>query len=115
MEDRLAMIGQDGWIRDSFIIDKKPTEVEIFRIKSIFRQIEEALMTIESLMRKSTISGIQFDTKRRIRKEQEHLLVLQESLRKIWGSNECLQLLFLLEITKIDRRTAKTLKGLSHS
>ncbi len=106
------MIGQDGWIRDSFIIDKKPTQLEIIRIKGLFRQIEEVLMKIENLGKKLLISESNFPIRRQIHDEREHLLFLHESLTNMWRSNECLWLLFIFEGTRINEWTARILEEL---
>lgn len=114
MEDRLAIIGQDGWIRNSFLIDKKPTQLEIIRVKALFRQIEEVLMKIENLRRKSRASGSEFDVKWQIYEEREHLLAMYELLKKILIENKVLQEQFVFDIRRMERKVEKILGNLQY-
>lgn len=112
MVDWLNIEGSDRQIRDSFLINKKPTQVEISRIKSIFRQIEEALITIENLRKGLGGYRSESDIKRRICNERERLLLLYESLNEIFTSHKYLWVQFTTETTKIQRQTIKVLEEL---
>jgi len=114
MEDRLSIIGSGRCIRDRLFVNKKPTQIEIARINSIFTQIEEALATIENLRRKARASGYKFDVKWQIYEEREHLLAVYELLKEILIDNKVLQEQFVFDIRRTERKVEKILGNLQY-
>ncbi len=104
MEDQFYMIGTDGRIRDSFLIDKKPTQVEISRMKSLLEQIEESIEAVKILGHKSKSSRITCSVKRRMDEETDRLTFICESLEEMVVKNNGLRDQFVFDINKLKRK-----------
>ena len=114
MEEWCRIQGLVRAIRDRFLINGESTQVEISRIKDLLRQIQESLVTIENLIKKSKVSRPKINVKDRVYKEREHLFVLYECLDEIITSSGRLRFQFTVEVTKMRRQMAETLEEASH-
>jgi len=86
--------------RNSFLINRKPTEIEIYRTKGLLIEIEKTAATIE-VLEGLRFSGSNYAALRQIKEEIEYLFIIYESLREMIRENASLQFLFVFDIAKI--------------
>lgn len=104
MENWLSIEELERESRNSFLIHRQPTEIDIYRLKELFRQIEEAIATIETLVRELKTPGPKSSPKYRIEEEAVRLLFASESLNEMTGDNKALKEQFILGLVKIKSR-----------
>ena len=113
MENWLSIEGLVRGMRNSFLINRKPTQIEIYRIKDLFKQIMETTATIQTLSDRLKSFSCNASTTYQIQEEAIRLLVIYGSLEKMVRANEHLQERFIFDIakakTQIEDILAKTL------
>ena len=110
MGNWLSIEGLERGTRNSFLINRKPTDTEIHRLRGLFTQIEQATTTIKTLLRRFQSSGSKSDIKRQIEEKTVHLLYVYESLKEMVRSSEGLRDRFIFDMERIERNTRTSLK-----
>ena len=102
-------------MRSSFLINRKPTEIQIYRAKSLFKQIERTIVTIETLVRKLKFSGSKSEIKRGMEGETIHLIIIYESLKEMIRNSKDLEERFTFDMVKMKREIERILERYSTS
>ena len=100
------MVELEKETRNSFLINRKPTEIEIYQARSLFAEIEEMATTVETMMKHLRASGCGSGAKEEIEEKAIHLLSAYDLFNAIVEDSDNLQLLFIFDIAKA-RRTVR--------
>ncbi len=103
------MIRLERGRRDSFLINKKPTQTEVWQVRALLEQIEWLIASSHSLFDKFNTSRCKGPIGSQTWRETVFLLVTHEYLKEIIGHNEILLDWFIFEVVKAQANMEKTL------
>lgn len=101
MEDWLDMVRLERGMRNSFLVNRKPTESEIGRMKDFFKQMEDTKRAVERLTSELRVSQHRRHAKDRIRREIIRFCLLYESLEELVMEVDCLDSQFMFDLGQI--------------
>ena len=113
MENWLNIEGLERGIRNSFLINKKPTEVEIYHIRGLFAQAQRSITSIENLLGKLKTPSFERRITNQITEETTYLLSIGESLKEIIDHDEDLSDQFVFDIARIKKKIVTILRKIS--
>lgn len=97
--------------RNSFLINRKYTVTEIYRMEGMFRTIEQLVANMENSASDLKTSVFRDRAKHEIDEETLCLLIMCECLEEILDHNQRLENRFFFEITRIRKKTDRILRG----
>lgn len=81
MEDWFSRVVTEKRMRNSFLINRKPTQSDIFRIKDLFEQIEKTVPHLENSLRELENSRTVSRAQTQMREQTIHLAISYASLK----------------------------------
>ena len=101
MENWSEIYSIEKEIRNGFLIGRRRiTQSEVYQMKDLFEQIEEAVARIKCLLRNSEACG---SIRRGTEEEIVYLLFIYESLKEMVRGNEDLRDRFISDIARAER------------